>query len=699
MESQKQLTVSYSLWSVCDDPFVESGNKWMGFYWKDGKDQLVARSGDLPPDHVPAATEPSQTGHPWTTFTMALREPTPLEAPLEFARFLVTSLTFMRTIKRIDMVVDGTRVLEVRKDVKGQHVVSRLNLNTSSPMSMFRVNSVDATSMVITARVMKWLSATGVKAPSIPPPAFKPAKAVGGLISSFFGRGATPTPTPEPPSSPMPAENPTEVDVLAREIQTFQADIKVSVSGAFGRELERATKKAPPSRMPASLVFSREDETATTADGEEATNKKAAAVFAGLCPPLDGEKSAKIFIGQPTGQTTGIGGHLAARFIPTVERESIDLVDRHVSHWNKELLWVGGYLSRLIYELEMADLASKWAATPRTDAAGRDKILARGLHVLRFFSFRPTTPSATVGSEMESAFFSCSHYPQTLPIISTGGILTVDKVRIPNATLLEFVPDISVVTPSTMSDAPRMVGRLRERNLLREIVFEDVVMQLNARPLTEKEMMAALTWWQSIANADAYNPQVRNRLLQAAILITDQNKVIPLGGVKTYVNPQSSSIPTDMPLPPDTIPYSVTKQLKSGTMNQIFGWAELTVPGYISFLTHPPMTGAKGSDPDTDMCVSPVFAERVLTMLGRAWQNMNAQRQAEVVQLLKDVACIPTRAGFKKPNESYFQVNLLFDDLPTVAFPKTSNIRGGLETMLLAIGVRKTVDLQLIFSR
>jgi hypothetical protein len=30
--------------------------------------------------------------------------------------------------------------------------------------------------------------------------------------------------------------------------------------------------------------------------------------------------------GHSTGQTTGIGGHMAARFIPTVERESIDLV-------------------------------------------------------------------------------------------------------------------------------------------------------------------------------------------------------------------------------------------------------------------------------------------------------------------------------------------------------------------------------------
>ena len=66
-------------------------------------------------------------------------------------------------------------------------------------------------------------------------------------------------------------------------------------------------------------------------------------VFQGLRADLDGSGSARIFIvcryssfrgdlyidntqGHATGQTTGIGGHMAARFIPTVERESIDLV-------------------------------------------------------------------------------------------------------------------------------------------------------------------------------------------------------------------------------------------------------------------------------------------------------------------------------------------------------------------------------------
>lgn len=62
---------------------VESGSKWMGFYWKDGKDQLFARSGSLPEDMT---TTESMSGNSWTRFSMDLRNPTPLEGPLDFAR-------------------------------------------------------------------------------------------------------------------------------------------------------------------------------------------------------------------------------------------------------------------------------------------------------------------------------------------------------------------------------------------------------------------------------------------------------------------------------------------------------------------------------------------------------------------------------------------------------------------------------------
>ena len=144
--------------TIADDPFVESGDQWMGFYWKDGKDQLMARSGDLPPTASSSTSTGTLTGNPWTTFTMTLREPTTLEAPLDLARFLITSLTFMRTIKKIDMLVDDVVVLEVEKSVSGKRRVTRKGLRTTSAAGMMSVTSVDATGIAISARVMAWLS-------------------------------------------------------------------------------------------------------------------------------------------------------------------------------------------------------------------------------------------------------------------------------------------------------------------------------------------------------------------------------------------------------------------------------------------------------------------------------------------------------------------------------------------------------------
>ncbi|WVQ99431.1 hypothetical protein IAU59_006566 [Kwoniella sp. CBS 9459] len=692
----------YSLWSVCDDPFVESGDKWMGFYWKDGKDQLLARSGDLPPSASSSTVELSLTGNPWTSFTMGLREPSLLEGPLDLARFFVTSITFMRTVKKIDMLVDGVKVLEVEKSIKGKNGVTKKGLKNNSAGGMMTVMGVDATGMVITAKVMQWLSDTGFVPQPLPAPIAQMGKATKGfasmLASSFFGR-STPSPAPvAPPAPPPPPEDPLKVTSLSREIQIYQADIKVSIPTAFGRELERATKKSPPSRMPASLVYSRggHDDEAKTEDDRPAA-KDIGEVFGGLCPPIDSEKSARVFIGQPTSQTTGIGGHLAARFIPTVERESIDLVDRHVAQWNRELLWVGGYLSRLIYELEMQALQTAWLKTTITDQADREKLLGRGLHALRFFTFKPTTPSSVVGQEMESAFYACSLDNRSFPLVSTGGVLPISEVRLPSPDLQKFLPELPVITSSAIDQAPRSIARLQERQLLRGADFNDVIKQLNSRPLTEKEMIDCLLWWQNVASDN--NIAHSSRLLEAAIMIQDNGKILPLITVETFVKPHNASIPPDMPLPHHTIPHTVTKDLKVNTIFSIFGWTELSVLQYITFLVKPPMSNDARASPETDIRISPDFAEKVLGMLGRAWANLAANQQTAIALELKDVPCIPTKAGFKKPGEAYFEKNLLFDDLPTIALPKGTAIKGGMEKMLLAIGVRKTVDLQLVFSR
>jgi hypothetical protein len=60
-----------------------------------------------------------------------------------------------------------------------------------------------------------------------------------------------------------------------------------------------------------------------------------------------------VFIGLGTHQTTGMGMHIFSHFIPTIERENLDLQDPHIAKWNKELLASVGQIARFIYDQTM----------------------------------------------------------------------------------------------------------------------------------------------------------------------------------------------------------------------------------------------------------------------------------------------------------------------------------------------------------
>jgi len=89
---------------------VTSGTQWMGFYFKDGTDQLFVRRGNLPPP-----TDPTPSTTQWTEFSMPLREPSPMPNAFDLTRFLVTSLTFMRTLSEVSIWFDDVRLSVVSK--------------------------------------------------------------------------------------------------------------------------------------------------------------------------------------------------------------------------------------------------------------------------------------------------------------------------------------------------------------------------------------------------------------------------------------------------------------------------------------------------------------------------------------------------------------------------------------------------------
>jgi hypothetical protein len=250
------------------------------------------------------------------------------------------------------MFVDGWQVLHLTKETGIANVRVPLS-DFPRPKGKVPLNKVmhldglGQTSVRISAHTMSWLQDVGLQHVAPLPAVEKTKPATSGIgfasmFSSVFSRSLTPAKASAPPPSPpvLPKKNPREILSGSMMLQVYQAAVRVTVDKNLEKELERATKKPPPKSTVLQLIFSE-------APGQDVRKKPGAAddIFGGLNPDTGG----RIFIGQATGQTTGLGGHIAARFIPTVERESIDLMDRFVSIWNKELLSIGGHVARIVY--------------------------------------------------------------------------------------------------------------------------------------------------------------------------------------------------------------------------------------------------------------------------------------------------------------------------------------------------------------
>ncbi|KAF8131205.1 hypothetical protein EV363DRAFT_1584042 [Boletus edulis] len=634
----------YTVFSVTESPYVSSGDKEMEFLWND-ENQLNYRFGDLPQ---------AVARDLWTTFKMPLREATPMPPLSELMQFLASSITFMAHLEELTIFFDHHCLGQIKKSLRQSLAIPiPVELDRWSLGKIMYVKSIHQHPVTIKAGI--WL----------------------------------------PQHGSMRAHE-TKVDLTV-----FTAEVDVTVDEKLTQELNRCTKKNPPSRVKYSLIYTGKDEYDQSGINERKHACEFPSSFRGLRADLDGAANARLFIGHSTAQTTGIGGHMASHFIPTVERESIDLVEKSVATWNRELLHVGGFLCRVVYELELSEIQGLWggatAGEPHSYPSRelQDQLQKRFLHVLKFFTFHRSTPLSKVAELLTGSFYGCSTLP--LRLLSFVGVRGAPDVRAFDPVLVKFLKSLPMLSEYVTRDGAHSIAKLPDKHKIPAIRLSDILQDLRRHTLGAEELVACLRWW--INARQDYSASDTADLLDAAT-ICGAGGVVRLSSITCFINPNvlGLHIPPDGPLPLSLIPLDVSKSFDCEELTS-FGLEEFTVVSWLQHISRPDVMSA---DEKYDFTRSTDWASRVLSALSRVWPQLPEDMQSEARKVFRNKPCIPTSKGLCCPECSYLtEDNAPFPhlDLPIVSCNSRFRVDMKIKRCLLFIGVRKNPPVEFLLHQ
>ncbi|GBC47094.2 hypothetical protein GLOIN_2v1761431 [Rhizophagus irregularis DAOM 181602=DAOM 197198] len=657
----------YSLFAVTENPFVSSGGQGMAFYWR-GK-QIFTKQGPI--------DDGDDKG--WTTFLMDTREPLVIPNIEELSKFLVNSLGFTDNLKEISMYIDNKLVIKLSKkmqDPESIDITSRFN--TFSSKNMFNLTSVDLRCVQLDVERLLLPKKINIKH----------------LRSDEY--------------------NTEEASAIFR---IAKGSLNVKISKEFSAKMGRITKKSPPNNTSIQMIFTEFDERNTSKD----YYKNLSPIFEDL---ISYPEQGKIYIGFPTNQTTGSSSHLAARVIPTMERELIDFAEQTLAEYNIEMLCLGGTLSRILYEYEMAQMSNfcneiissnienneeyeetkqpkkrapepkmkrslyRWLTkrfkssnhanytpTMQLTSSHRQLLEKWAAHAITHFTYNASTPNVRVSEIAEKQFFNCLE--QNLLILSTNGVHPITDVRLPNPEMAGFIKTVPLVPKNLLEQCETFFNKAKGANFITELSFEDVLVELKSRALSEEEIIKLLKWW--ISYLSKGNPYDTRLLTFTQFGDSSQT----LDTIKFYLNPHKIS--SDIDIPFEVIPYIISKNFTQQELTNGLKWKELPLVNWANFIVNDP-----GLETD------PKFAEKIHHVLAKNLESIPQQDKETIRLSFIAKRCIPTKFGMKFPNESYFEDVNLFPNLPTIKF---QNSTSGIRFLMGHFGVRKIVELKLILER
>lgn len=733
---------AYTMFSICEEPIVLSGNQALAFVWKG--DALWTKTVD----------NDNGKGHEgWTSFILPSRDPYPLPDLQEFGEFLCASLTFTKCLREIKVFVDDKPRMTITKTQMQEPSVVQIQKNSS------------------------WWKSDGAVTAS--PNGLFSLRDENSLLESFYHVQVT-----------------LDGDTAAVMARYLSAVAKTKIPASMAKRMERVTKKNPPSKVEVQIFLNGQQQIEDSSTHHGNKRNKAHKIVQSFSPRM-GE--GRIFIGFRTSQTTGLAAHLAAPFVPTVEREAMDLQDQTLRLFNLELLEFSGILMRLTLEHGMSTLGAEYAkgaveranieaallkesvdtasqqrnendddtvtTSEQTELAeteeagsrssrvwGFAKYMAKGVKktivkvvskveelvddgaelihprdprplcleehqaiiLMQSFCPRQSTPDPMVGTALAQGFSRC--LPEKAPpVLTRTGVVSGDDARLPYKGMEAFCKNnvVRSIVYSNAEEYHNVIAQCQTLNL------DDLSNRLTQEILEEEELIRFLKWWVRFSKVHPHISTTRSleikERVQFFMQYRDEKETVPVFKLKDFLfyldkdkirTGNGLSIDT-LPMPDSIIPKIIqdSVSLRTLTDSSLRAWFEpLPIEIWIEFISHHPCMNS-GQPEDEKLQL------QVLSTLSQEYTKRPMHEQSIFGSfcqtVFKDRRCIPFDSNIPTAYSADCPSNLYLYSAELEAFDGIGNFHKVSQTLkhtgitdefLVALGVRKSVAIEFLFS-
>ncbi|KAH0831140.1 hypothetical protein J3R83DRAFT_13710 [Lanmaoa asiatica] len=611
----------YSVLSKSDRPLVRSNGRSVQFdRGEDGKVSPRTPGGNILTENQLRKRFAQCELDSWTSVELELRILEPLPVLVDLGRFLVSSVAFLVNIHTISVHLDSQRVVHIQKRVQlPVDIPIPQHLKPTTPLQALTVESIQRSVQRIAVDATEWAFASSLTtSPSLVD--------TDGTLVERPGRSGEDYPT----HTSRNAETILEENAIMHDLCTVTIRVTLYPDSEMKRGVESSMKLLPPSFKCKAVYFNSEQSLTGINNSHSPQGETSCPPFLRLtghfsrerqarasvyCPTYDDIppselSSGRLFIGQSTNQTTGIGLHISAHFLPTMERDSIDLANGQVAGWNKEVLWASGFLARIIYEEEM-----------RVAAKSRDD-LATQLDSARCFLL--VLPQAKL----------------PFPVVSNAGISDASDSHFRQSNKdLSFLKTYPVLHEEVES---RQHSQIISRCGIPLFKFGDIVQEFESGA-TQDAMTSFFVWWEDVRKNSPSSPEAR--VVREKLCKQFASRGVPYlsDGVKIAFK---------------TIKYFSFFSLPNGLSPRTPSTSTspwVCLPGVSSNVS------ARGSGQVSDV------GHRILCALVQfaLVEDLSRQQWDQVAELVKDLECIATNMGLKLPADSYFDEADVSGSLPS----------------------------------